>query len=82
MNFLYQVWTNLDVVLVEQKLKIKSRDRRKYTKIEKPWRVLSRRVGIFLFYFVLLKQRFYKKTVDFNRIRTQIVGVESKHADH
>jgi len=27
-------------------------------------------------------QTIYKKSVDFSRIRTQIVGVKDKHADH
>ena len=38
---------------------------------------------LFLFIFVLFKHKFLqKKTVDFSGIRTRIVGVECKHADH
>ena len=38
--------------------------------------------GLFQFIFVLFKQHFIAKTVHFSRIRTRIVGVEGKHADH
>ena len=38
--------------------------------------------GLFLFIFVLFKQFYRIKTVDFSGIRTWIVGIEGKHADH
>ena len=38
--------------------------------------------GLFLFIFVLFKHKFYRKTVGVSGIRTRIVGVEGKHADH
>ena len=39
--------------------------------------------GLFLFIFVLFRHKFYgKKTLDLSVIRTQIVGIEGKHADH
>ena len=33
-------------------------------------------------YFRAFQIQFYRKIVDFNRIRTHIVGVEGEHADH
>ena len=38
--------------------------------------------GTFLFTFVLFKHNITEKTVDFSGIRTQIIGLEGKHADH
>ena len=38
--------------------------------------------GLFLFIFILFKHKFYRKTVGFSRIRTQIIRVECEHADH
>ena len=38
--------------------------------------------GLFLFIFVLFKQKFYIKTVGVSGIQTRIVGVEGEHADH
>ena len=38
--------------------------------------------GLFLFSFVLLKQLYFEKTVDFSRIWTRIIRVEVKYADH
>ena len=35
-----------------------------------------------LFVYFLSLQQFYRKIVDFSGIRTQIIGVEGKHADH
>ena len=32
--------------------------------------------------FVLLKHKFYRKTVGVSRIQTWIAGVEGKHSDH
>ena len=33
-------------------------------------------------FFSSFQIQFYRKSVDFNRIRTQIVGVEGEHTDH
>ena len=38
--------------------------------------------GLFLFIFVLFKHNIIEKTLGFSGIRTRIVGVEGKHADH
>ena len=38
--------------------------------------------GLFLFIFVLIRHKFYRKNVGFNGIRTRIVRIEGKHADH
>ena len=38
--------------------------------------------GLFFVYFVLFKHNITEKTVDFSGIRTRIVGVEGKNADH
>ena len=38
--------------------------------------------GLFLFIFVFSNTNLTVKTVGFSRIRTRIVGVEGKHADH
>ena len=39
--------------------------------------------GLFLFILILFNTQFYrKKTVGFSQIRTRIVRVEGKHADH
>ena len=36
----------------------------------------------FLFILVLFIQKFYRKSIGFSVIQTQIVGVEGEHADH
>ena len=36
----------------------------------------------FCFYFLSFKLQFYKKIVDFSRVRTRIVGIEGEHDDH
>ena len=36
----------------------------------------------FLFIFVPFKHKFSRKTLGFSGIRTRIVGIEGKHADH
>ena len=33
-------------------------------------------------FFVLFKHKFYRKTIGFIRILTQIVGLEGEYADH
>ena len=38
--------------------------------------------GLFFVYFCSFQKQFYRKIVDLSRIRTRIVGVEGKHADH
>ena len=38
--------------------------------------------GLFLFILVLFIQKFYRKSIGFSVIQTQIVGVEGEHADH
>ena len=38
--------------------------------------------GLILLIFGRFKHKFYRKTVDFSRIQTPIVGVEGVHADH
>ena len=37
--------------------------------------------GLFLFILVLFIQKFYRKSIGFSVIQTQIVGVEGEHAD-
>ena len=38
--------------------------------------------GLYLFIFILFKCKFYRKTVGFSGVRSRIVGIEGKHADH
>ena len=39
-------------------------------------------LAFFLFIIVLFKHKCYRKTLGFSWIRTRIVGIEGKHADH
>ena len=38
--------------------------------------------GLFVVYFRSFQTQYYRKTVGFSGIRTQIVGVEGEHTDH
>ena len=38
--------------------------------------------GLFLFVFVRLKHKLYRKTVGISGIQTRIVGVEGEQVDH
>ena len=37
---------------------------------------------LFVYFHSFKNKNFTDKTVDFNRIRTRIVGIEGEHADH